>query len=102
MLTLVRVPARATSTDPSLVADFVTYERRRAERKPWLAVCFGFAVLIALGAQIGDFPLGQAAVGAALCLLPLAGMLATDAVGRRRLLKRLDRVRKAEPCVRKS
>ena len=102
MLTLVRVPPRAASADPSLIADFIVFERRRAERKPWLAVCVGFAGLIGLGAQIGDFPVGQAAVGAALCLLPLVGMVTMNAVGRRRLLKRLARVRATEPFIRKS
>ncbi len=103
MLTLVRVrPAIKVAADPSLGADFALFQRRRAARAPVVRACVGFALVIVLGGLIGDFPRVQAAVGAAMCLAPPAGLAFMDACSKSRLFRRLDKLRIEVHGIRKS
>lgn len=103
MLTLVRVerPPRRVADD-TLGADVASLERQRQTRAPLMRASIGFAVVIVLGALLGDVPRAQAGVAAAVCLAPASGLAAAHAYRRRQLWRRLDRLRANLRGVRKS
>ena len=104
MLTLVQVRNAATSSAgaASLVADYAAFDRRRTSRRQYQKAFGGLAIVVLLGALFGRVPADEAAVVAGLLIAPPMILAIVELVHWRRLLRRLDIVRKEVRAVRKS
>jgi predicted lipid-binding transport protein (Tim44 family) len=104
MFTLVQIPRSATSSPEtaSLVADYVAFDKRRASRRQYQKAFGGMAIIVLLGALFGRVGAGEAAIVAALLMLPVLALAVVEVTHWRRLTRRLDRVRADIQTVRKS
>ena len=104
MLTLVQVRnAAGTSTEAaSLVADYAAFDRRRTSRRQYQKAFGGLAVVVLLGALFGRVPADEAAVVGGLLIVPPMILAIVELVHWRRLLRRLDLVRKEARLIKKS
>lgn len=104
MLTLVQIRSSNTSsTDAaSLTADYLTFDRRRAERRQYVKAFGGMAVLVLIGAAFGRVPADEAWIVAGLLLVPPVILAALEVLQWRRLIRRLDATRGMVQTVRKS
>jgi len=91
MLTLVHVARspRSSSATTALVADYLRYERRRRETRPYVQVFAAFAALALIGGAAGSVPRSESIVAAAVLLMPVAALPIVNAWRWSRLHKRL-------------
>lgn len=97
------LPARRLSEDAAaLVADYAAFDRGRASRRQILTFLAGLALVILLGTAIGKLLPAESLIAEGVLVTPALGLVAADAVQRRHLVRRLDRVRADVQTVRKS
>ena len=104
MFTLVQIPRSTTSSadTASLVADYVSFDRRRASRRQYQKAFGGMAIIVALGALAGRVAIGEAEVVVGLLVVPVLALTVAEVIHWRQLVRRLDRVRADAQIVRKS
>jgi hypothetical protein len=109
MLTLVqirpiRIDASRTSSGDSaaLVADYLSFDRRRTARRQYTKAFGGMALLVLLGALFGRVPADEAPIVIGLLLAPPLLLGAFEFVQWRRLVRRLGGVRAEARESRKS
>ena len=104
MFTLVQIPRSTTASGAtsSLVADYVTFEKRRTSRRQYQKAFGGMAIVVLLGALFGRVAIAEAAVVGALLLAPVIMLAMIEVIHWRRLVRRLDRVRADVQTIRKS
>lgn len=78
---------------PTLVHDYLAFDRRRAARRQYLKAFGAMAAIVLLGAVTGRVVMREAAIVAGLLLLPLLAWSAIEAVRWHRLMRRLNRLR---------
>jgi purine-cytosine permease-like protein len=104
MLTLVQIRSASTSSAAaaSLVADYLSFDRRRTARRQYMKAFGGMALLVLLGALFGRVAGNEAGVVIGLLLAPPMLLAAVEFVQWHRLVRRLDGVRTELREVRKS
>ena len=82
-----------TQSESSLVADYLAFDRRRRQARPFLQAFAGFSLLALLGGAVGDVPRGESLEAATLFVLPVAAVLTAHAWRWSRLQHRLAALR---------
>jgi hypothetical protein len=85
-----------------LALDYAAFDRQRTMRRPYQKAFGGLAVLVLLGAFFGRVPVDEAAVLSGLLIVPPSGIAVVELIQWRRLLRRLDQLRKEAGRVKKS
>lgn len=104
MLTLVQIPPSSTSAadSASLMADYLSFDRRRTVRRQYMKAFGGMAIVVLLGALFNRVPMDEAEIVIGLLATPPLVLAALEAVQRHRLVRRLDRLRAGGAGIRKS
>ena len=103
MLTLVDARSnKSASRDPRLMSDYLAFDRQRQSRRQYMKAFGGMAIIVALGAMFERVPVNEAWIVGGLLMLPPLVLAMLEAVHRRRLVRRLDRVRAEVQSGRKS
>ncbi len=104
MLTLVQIQRSATSSADasSLAADYVAFEKRRTSRRQYQKAFGGMTIIVLLGALFDRVAAREAAIVAALLMLPVLALATAELIHWWHLVRRLNRVRAEVQSVRKS
>jgi hypothetical protein len=104
MLTLVEIQRSATSSAEaaSLVADYLSFDKRRTSRRQYQKAFGGMAIVVLAGAVFGRVAAGEAELVSAVLLLPVLALAIVEALHWRRLIRHLGRVRAESQSIRKS
>jgi hypothetical protein len=104
MFTLVNIRSSNTSSfeAASLMSDYLAFDRQRTIRRQYLKAFGGMAILVLLGAAFNRVPRDEAAVVAALLVVPPLCLAVIEALRWRRLVRRLHDARVHAQAVRKS
>ena len=96
MLTLVQIQSSATSASDSalLVADYLAFDKRRTSRRQYQKAFGGMAIIVMVGALLGQVAIHEAEIVSAGLLLPVVALAVLEAISRSRLMRRLNRVRR--------
>lgn len=89
----IRRSRRSASDASALIADYLAFDRQRAERRQYSKAFGGIAIIVLLGAAFGRVSAGEAWVVAGILLLPPLVLGLLEAVRWHRLVRRLNRLR---------
>jgi hypothetical protein len=93
---------RSSVEAAALVADYISFDRRRTERRQYQKAFGGMGIIVLLGAVFGRVPADQAAIVGGLLIVPPVALAIVEAVHWRRLVRRLALARKEAQISRKS
>ena len=76
-----------------LTADYLEFDRRRRECRPYVRMFAGFAALVLIGGAIGSVPRMESIEAAGVFIVPVCGLLLVHAWQWSRLQHRLGAIR---------